>query len=81
MSPGDSNAAPNVAVDEYGKVIVITREGAAASYVRGQWHPGISFEARDVMNLSVILDAGTVGNVLAQADAALKASLEPGGAR
>ncbi|MCW2654262.1 MAG: hypothetical protein JWR32_5238 [Mycobacterium sp.] len=30
------------------------------------------------MNLSIILDAETVGNVLAQADAALKASLEPG---
>lgn len=64
-----------------GNDIVITREGAAASYERGHWHPGILLEARDVMNFSVILDAETVSNVLAQADAALKASLEPGDAR
>jgi hypothetical protein len=72
----DKKTAPILGVDEYGSIFIMSR-GAAASYFRGEWKPGIIWEGRDLMNFSKILDAQEIEVLMAQADSALRASLLP----
>lgn len=77
MTGDYQKSAPNVAEDEYGNMFIMTRDGAAASYYREEWQPGILWDGRDIMNFSRILDAQQIDVLMAQADSALRASLQP----
>jgi hypothetical protein len=75
--PRDSvEKAPTIGVDEAGSKFIITHNGAAASYFKGQWQPGIIFEGKDLINFNPITDPNEVETLMNQAGEALTAFLE-----
>jgi len=76
-APKYNPRSPIVGEDEYGSMFIMTRDGAAASYFKGTWQPGITFEGRDLMEFVKITDPERIRTVVVQADAALRTSLRP----
>jgi hypothetical protein len=69
--------SPRVGEDEYGSMFIMTRDGAAASYFKGEWQPGIIFEGRDLLQFARIDDPEEIRTFMVQADSALRTSLKP----
>jgi hypothetical protein len=68
--------APTIGVDEAGSKFIMTHNGAAASYFKGQWQPGIIFEGKDLLNFISITDPTEVETLMNQAAGALTAFLD-----
>jgi hypothetical protein len=67
---------PTVVGDTDGTYAILRSDGAAASFVDGKWQPGIAFESRDFMDMSVISNLSCRSILLTTAAEALAKSLE-----
>lgn len=68
---------PTVGRDDDGNMVIILKDGAAASYKHGKWQPGLLWSGRTIMEFYQVNDDSTLEAVLAQADSALKTSRLP----
>lgn len=59
-----------------GTYAILQSDGAAASFVDGKWQPGIAFESRDFMDMSMISNRASRSILLTMAAEALAKSLE-----
>jgi len=66
---------PLIGVDDAGSMFIM-HNGAAASYFKGEWQPGIIFEGRDLMNFNPITEQGEVDTLMKQAAKAMQEFLD-----
>ena len=67
---------PKVVGSTDGTYAILRSDGAAASFVYGKWQPGIAFESRDFMDMSMISNVETRTRILNEAAEALAKSLD-----
>jgi len=67
---------PRICGSTDGTLAVLRSDGAAASFVNGKWEPGLAFESRDFMDMSMISNVETRTKILKEASEALAKSLE-----
>jgi hypothetical protein len=67
---------PPIVVGTYGTYAILQHDGSSASFLEGQWQPGIAWDARDFLDMPVIGDAECVSILLNTASEALAKSLE-----
>jgi hypothetical protein len=59
-----------------GAVAILQSDGSSATRLKGQWQPGIAFDAKDFLDMPVIGDEELRSSLLAQAAEALAQSLQ-----
>jgi hypothetical protein len=67
---------PPIVVGSYGTYAILQCDGSAASFLDGKWQPGIAWDARDFLEMSVVSNAELVSILLNTASEALAKSLE-----
>jgi hypothetical protein len=77
-SPTDSKSErpPTIVGCTDGTYAVLQSDGAAASFVDGKWQPGIAFESRDFLDMSMISNPASRSLLLTMAAEALAKSRE-----
>ncbi len=71
-----SNRPPKVLGSTDGTYAILQSDGAAASFVNGKWQPGIAFESRDFLDMSVISKPDLHAKLLKEAAEALAKSMQ-----
>lgn len=72
MSNPNDAGAPTIGRDDEGNVVVMTKDGLAATYKNGEWFPGLQFSSRKIQNLDQVTDPDERQLILGQAQEALK---------
>ena len=67
---------PRIVGSTDGTYAILRSDGAAATFVDGKWQPGIAFESRDFMDMSMISNVETRTRLLEEASEALAKSLD-----
>jgi hypothetical protein len=67
---------PRIVGSTDGTYAILRSDGAAASFVNGKWQPGIAFQSRDFMDMSMISNVEMRTKILEEASEALAKSLE-----
>jgi hypothetical protein len=67
---------PRIVGSTDGTYAILRSDGAAASFVDGKWQPGIAFESRDFMDMSMISNVELRAKILEEASEALARSLD-----
>lgn len=75
MSP-KSKLAPVIVGTIAGTKCVLQGDGSAATFLKGEWQPGIAFDTRDFLDMPVIENAEATAKILDDASEALAKSLE-----
>jgi hypothetical protein len=75
-SPTDSKPEPTIVGCTDGTYAVLDSDGAAASFVDGKWQPGMAFESRDFLDMSMIRNRECRSLLLTMAAEALAKSRE-----
>lgn len=63
---------PTVGKDDDGNMIIMTEDGLAATFLRGDWQPGLKFSARKMDDMEYVSDPQEVQQITEQASEALR---------
>lgn len=63
---------PTVGRDDDGNMIIMTDDGLAATFLQGEWQPGLKFSTRTIDGMEHVSDPQEVQQILEQASEALQ---------